>query len=129
LLPQQTRRERPGEDAAIGLEGSWRIVAMDAWDVDDADLMGPAFIEFGSRHDGRFRFIAVEGWMDCRYGDRDGRPLVEFTWEGHDEGDPANGRGWAALESDGTLRGHFYLHLADDSGFRAIRAEQEQLGP
>ena len=48
---------------------------------------------------------------------------MEFTWEGRDEEDAACGRGWAALEVDGTLRGHLYLHLADDSGFRAVRAE------
>ena len=29
----------------------------------------------------------------------------------------------AALEEDGSLRGHIYFHLGDDSGFRAVRAE------
>jgi len=48
---------------------------------------------------------------------------VEFTWEGNDESDPASGRGWAALEEDGSLRGHIYFHLVDDSGFRAVRTE------
>jgi hypothetical protein len=43
--------------------------------------------------------------------------------EGNDESDPASGRGWAALEEDGSLRGHIYFHLGDDSGFRAVRAE------
>lgn len=118
----------PGEGGAIGFEGTWRIVEMEAWDVDAVDLMGPAFIEFGSRDDGRFRFIAVAGWMDCRYAERDGRPLVEFTWDGHDEDDPASGRGWAVLEPEGSLRGHLYLHLADDSGFRAVRADHERTG-
>ena len=50
------------------------------------------------------------------------------TWDIYDEGDPASGRGWALLEPDGTLRGHLYLHLADDSGFRAVPAEGEQVG-
>jgi len=63
--------------------------------------------------------------MDCRSCQRDGRPCVEFTWEGDDEGGPATGRGWAALEEDGSLRGHIYFHLGDDSGFRAVRAEAE----
>lgn len=96
---------------------------METWGIDDAGRMGPAFIEFGSRDDGRFRFIAVEGWTGCHHGERDGRPLVEFSWEGHDEADPASGRGWAVLEPEGTVRGHLYLHLADDSGFRAVRVE------
>lgn len=54
---------------------------------------------------------------------RDGRPGVEFSWQGDDDGDPASGRGWAVLESDGSLRGRIYVHLGDDSGFHAMRAE------
>ena len=55
--------------------------------------------------------------------------IVEMeTWDIYDEGGPASGRGWALLEPDGTLRGHLYLHLADDSGFRAVPAEGEQVG-
>jgi hypothetical protein len=27
------------------------------------------------------------------------------------------------LEGDGSLHGHIYFHLGDDSGFRAVRAE------
>ena len=102
---------------------------MDTWDVQAVDLLGQAFIQFGPRDDGRFRFVAVEGWMDCLSGQRDGRPCVEFTWEGRDDEDPASGRGWGTLEVDGTLRGHLYLHLADDSEFRAVRAEHAVSSP
>ena len=42
---------------------------------------------------GWFRFIAVEGHMDCRYVERKGRPAVEFSWDGNDEGDRVTGRG------------------------------------
>jgi hypothetical protein len=106
----------------VSLIGGWRITQMDLWDLDDIDLEGPASIELGADRTGRFHFIAVEGWMDCRRQIVEGRPLVDFTWEGHDEGDQVNGRGWATLEPDGTLRGHLYFHLGDDSGFRADRA-------
>lgn len=54
---------------------------------------------------------------------RDRRPGVEFSWQGHDEGDPASGRGWATLEAEGSLRGRIYFHLGDDSGFHAVLAE------
>ena len=40
---------------------------------------------------------------------------------GSDEGDDVSGRGWAALNPDGTLQGHIYFHLGDDSAFRAER--------
>ncbi|MDN5861274.1 MAG: hypothetical protein L0H84_21940 [Pseudonocardia sp.] len=98
--------------------GRWRIVAMDLWDAETIDLVVPGFIEFGDDGSGEFGFIAVRGWMDCRPGVRRGD--VEFSWQGDDEGDPVGGRGWAVLADDGTLTGHLYFHLGDDSGFRAI---------
>jgi hypothetical protein len=107
------------------IAGTWRISEMELWDREVIELMGPAFIEFGHDATGRFRFIAVEGWMDCRYGHRDGRACVEFTWQGQDDCDPASGRGWAALEIDGTLRGHIFIHHADDSAFSAIRTASD----
>jgi hypothetical protein len=61
--------------------------------------------------------------MDWREASRDGGLGVEFSWEGFDEGDPVSGRGWAMLEPDGSLRGRFYFHLGDDSGFHAVRTE------
>lgn len=109
----------------MSFAGRWRIVEMDLWDREAIDLLGPAFIQFGRDRTGRFRFIAVDGWMDCRDAKRSGRLCVEFTWEGSDDCDPAGGRGWAALEEDGSLRGHIYFHLGDDSGFRAVRTEAE----
>lgn len=109
----------------VAIQGTWRITEMDLWDLDDIDLVGPAFIEFRKARDGHFRFIVVEGQLDCRHGARDGRPFVEFSWDGWDEGDQVSGRGWAALQEDGSLRGHIFLHLGDDSGFRAVRAARK----
>ena len=101
------------------LIGRWRIVEMDMWDRDAIDLVEPGFIEFAGDGTGQFGFIAVRGWMDCRSTERDGRPAVEFSWDGDDEGDQASGRGWAALVDDATLEGHLFINMGDDSGFRA----------
>lgn len=101
------------------LTGRWRIVAMDLWDRDTIDLVGPGFIEFAEGETGQFGFIAIRGWLDCRTTERDGQPFVEFSWEGEDEGDRANGRGWATLTEDGVLAGHLFIHMGDASGFRA----------
>ncbi|MGH9118483.1 MAG: hypothetical protein ACRD0A_11615 [Acidimicrobiales bacterium] len=101
-------------------QGRWRIVEMELWDREAIDLLGPGFIEFGRDRQGSFRSIAVEGWMDVRSAEREGRPAVEFTWEGTDEGDAASGRGWANLSNEGELTGRIYFHLGDDSGFRAV---------
>lgn len=101
------------------LTGRWRIVLMDLWDRDAIDLVQPGFVEFTADGRGRFGFVAVRGEMDCRSGDSDGRPGVEFSWTGDDEGDPVSGRGRAVLVDDTTLVGHLYFHMGDDSGFRA----------
>jgi hypothetical protein len=103
----------------VALTGRWRIVGMDLWDQDAIDLVGPGFIEFSEDGTGGFGFIAVQGSMDCRTSRRDGRPFVEFTWMGHDEGDEVFGRGWVALGHDDALTGHLFFHQGDDSGFRA----------
>jgi len=101
--------------------GRWRITEMDNWDQEAVDLVEPGFIEFDEGGFGGLGFIAVTGELDCRDADRDGRPGVEFSWQGSDEGDDVSGRGWAALNPDGTLEGHIYFHLGDDSAFRAER--------
>jgi len=113
---------RPANRAKT-LAGRWRILEMDDFDRDALDLVDPAFIDFARNGTGSFGFIAVRGWMDCRQVTIDGRPGVEFSWEGHDEGDQVSGRGRASLQADGSLRGHIYFHLGHDSGFRATRAE------
>jgi hypothetical protein len=115
-VPPMTRRR---------LIGRWRIVEMDLWDRDALDLVEPAYIEFDDRARGCFGFIAVEGDLDCRHADVDGRARVDFTWEGDDEGDARSGRGWAQLEPDGALRGHIFFHAGNDSGFLAGREAEE----
>ena len=101
--------------------GRWRITEMDNWDQEAVNLVQPGFIEFDDDGLGDLGFIVVTGALDCRDADRDGRPGVEFSWQGSDEGDEVSGRGWAALNPDGTLEGHIYFHLGDDSAFRAER--------
>jgi hypothetical protein len=66
--------------------------------------------------DGEIAFGTLKGFLDVRYGARDGS-AAEFSWEGHDENDPACGRGWAAISTAGRLVGQVYIHNGDDSGF------------
>jgi hypothetical protein len=104
--------------------GRWRITEMDNWDQEAVNLVQPGFIEFDEDSLGGLGFIAVTGELDCRDADRDGRPGVEFSWQGSDEGDEVSGRGWAALNADGTLEGHIYFHLGSDSAFRAEQLDE-----
>ena len=98
--------------------GQWRIADMDQWDRGAIELLGPTYIEFTADGTGTFRFIAVEASLDGKPSVRTGRPAIEFSWEGNDDGGPASGRSWAQAEPDGSLVGHIYFHRGDDSGFR-----------
>jgi len=90
--------------------GRWHIESMDQWDEDFINAEVPGFIEFDGGGGGEFQFGYVHGGMDCRLATRDGEAAVEWSWEGNDEMDPAQGRGWAVLRGD-------------DSGFVAKRAD------
>ena len=101
--------------------GPWRFVVMELWELEDIDMLGRGYIRFDRDGTGEFRFIAVQGGMDCRVAERDGGPIVEFSWAGYEEMDPTCGRGWAKLDADGRLRGRLFFHLGDDSAFTAMR--------
>ena len=61
----------------------------------------------------------VQGQMDCKVDGQQSR-RIDFTWHGFDEGDELTGRGYAELVN-GKLQGRIYIHLGDDSAFRAMR--------
>ncbi len=99
--------------------GRWNITEMEAWDPESFNMEVHAFIEFGPDSRGRFQFCLVQGFMDYCLTDRDGKPSVEWSWEGSDEMDPASGRGRAILEEDGKLSGRIFIHDGDSSAFIA----------
>ena len=101
--------------------GTWRILEMEVWDKDYLDLEVPAYISFGADHMGEFQFGTVHGWIDYRTLERDGRPGIEFSWEGNSEGDQSCGRGWAVLDG-AEITGRLFIHRGDDSAFRAQRS-------
>lgn len=102
-------------------KGRWHIVEMETWPDDYLDLVETAHITFKGKAGGEFAFGAVKGWLDVRYGTRDGSPCAEFSWEGVSEGDQISGRGWAVPGTAGRLAGHLFIHNSDDSSFVATR--------
>ena len=101
--------------------GRWNITEIEAWDPEFFNMEVQAFIEYGPDSRGRFQFCLVQGFMDHCLMERDGKPSVEWSWEGSDEMDPACGRGWATLEEDGKLSGRIFIHDGDSSAFTAER--------
>ena len=104
--------------------GRWRIISMSAWEDDYLDEEVEAYIEFDTQGGGDFQFGCVQGQIDCRIKTRDGKPAVEFSWEGGDgaDGTPLTGRACAILDS-GELHGEFCIHLGDDSDFVAKKKD------
>jgi hypothetical protein len=99
--------------------GTWEILEMEQWAKEDIDLDGPGYFCFKKNGEGDFHFIAVQGYLDYEIEKVDGRPRLEFSWEGNDEMDAANGRGWARVEDDGSLFGRLAFHMGDKSWFKA----------
>jgi hypothetical protein len=67
----------------------------------DATQDEEAHLTFEGKSDGEIAFGALKGFLDVRYGARDGSACAEFSWEGHDENDPACGRGWVMIDTAG----------------------------
>jgi hypothetical protein len=98
--------------------GRWRIVSTDVWE--EIDDLGPAQITFGAGQAGELNVIAISASVDYRVGTRDGAPIVEFSWEGDDDGHPTSGRGWARPDGRG-LVGRLFIHQGDEAAFVAKR--------
>jgi hypothetical protein len=103
--------------------GRWLIHSMTEWDRDYIDEAVRGYFEFDKRGSGSFQFAYVQGEIDYRPSQRDGKPAVECSWDGNAEMDAAQGRGWLVLEGD-ELRGMFYFHLGDESGIVLKRAKE-----
>ena len=87
---------------------------MTEWDEEFLHKEVQAFIAFSPKGTGESQFGYVRGQMDCRVTEKDGKPAIEFTWEGFDETDPVSGYGWAVFEND-SLKGVLAFDDGDES--------------
>jgi hypothetical protein len=97
----------------MSVRGEWRIVQ-----TPEYDMAGPNSYILFTQNSGEFA-------LDCLTGSIHGRcegDAVEFTWDGSDEMEPANGRGWAEIQPDGSLQGEISLESGDDISFIARRS-------
>ena len=95
---------------------------MEQWDQEYIDEEEEGYFEFTDKGQGDFHFGYVHGHMDCLLTTREGVPAVEWTWDGNDEMDPAQGRGWAVLDGQ-EINGMILFHRGDESRFKARRAK------
>ena len=99
------------------LLGGWLIVEMPDDTEDYPDMMEPADIRFEDHGSAEFAFGCVTGQI-FGAGDTD---AVEFSWDGNDEMDEAQGDGWAKLQPDGSLKRQICFHGGDQANFIARR--------
>lgn len=111
---RKTKKPKPHKP----LRGRWRITWMDQWDEGFIDAEVEGFFNFGSDGFGDFQFGYVRGDIDYRETTRDGKPCIEFSWDGNDEMEAAQGRGFAVLDG-ADLVGTIYFHRGDQSDFTA----------
>jgi hypothetical protein len=102
--------------------GEWQITSTDMW---DAKELGAARLTFDCDRSGELEIIAIAASVDYRLGTRDGEPIVEFSWEGDDDGSPISGRGWARATAGG-LTGGLFIHGGDESTFTARRPDKQR---
>ena len=104
--------------------GRWRITWMELWDQDFVDAEVEGYFKFGPRNLGSFQFGYVQGEIDNRLTSRDGKPCLEFTWEGNDEMNMACGRGWV-VKNGNEISGMIFFHQGGESAFQARKSESQ----
>ena len=103
--------------------GKWHIYEMETWDAEYFNMEVQAYIEIDSRNLGHFQFGLVSGQLDGEVVEHGDGKRFEFTWDGNDECDPANGSGWIKHKDAERIEGQFRIHRGDSSKFWAKRAE------
>ncbi len=94
-LPEEAGQAGKRADRSLAdyLDGNWNP------DFVDDEVEG--LFEFNPNGTGRFQFVRVKGVIDYREVERDGKPAVEFSWDGHDGMDTARGgagRSWTGRD-------------------------------
>jgi hypothetical protein len=91
---------------------------MEQWEQDFVDEEEEGYFEFDDKGWVSFHFGYVHVTIAGRLTTKDAEPAIERTWDGNDEMNPAQGRGWAVIK-DGDLHGMIFFHGGDESGFVA----------
>jgi|SRR3989344_4394444 len=105
-------------------EGLWHIISMSNWDKKYCNMEVQAYIKIEKNGIGEFQFGLVQGQI-C--GDfKKEEQIFDFTWEGSDECDEANGDGWIKIKNDDLLEGEIRFHGGDRSDFLAKKIKNKK---
>ena len=107
--------------------GTWDIYEMEAWDEDYFNEEVQAYIKIDKNKTGEFHFGYVQATIDGSIIKRGNEKLFEFTFDGNDEMDPCQGRGWIKSKEGNSeiIEGEFFFHMGDRSKFSARRVNEK----
>lgn len=105
--------------------GTWNIYEMENWDEDYFNEDGQAYIKINKNKSGEFKFGYVNAEIDGKIKEKDGKNVLEFTFDGNDELESAQGRGWIKPKEDNysILEGELFFHMGDSSKFLAKKSK------
>ncbi|MBI2629856.1 hypothetical protein HYW76_02030 [Candidatus Pacearchaeota archaeon] len=101
--------------------GRWDIFNMSNWGEDYFNEEEQAYIKINKNNSGEFKFGYVSAEIDGRITKEDREDVLEFTFEGNDELEPVQGRGWVKLKENNLsiIEGEIFFHMGDSSKFSA----------
>ncbi len=104
--------------------GKWHIYEMSEWDEGYFNMEVQAYVKIDTDYMGSFQFGLVCGQMDGKIVEHPNGKRFEFTWDGNDECDPAQGSGWIKLIDANTIEGTIKFHPGDAATFSARRVKK-----
>jgi hypothetical protein len=108
--------------STTALRGRWEFRRVERWDSDYAKAEVEGFVEFAPTVAGSFQLGSVQGAIDYRVAERDGKHGVEFSWKGQEGKAAAHGRGWAVRDGE-DIEAMIFVHHGPEFGFRAKRSD------
>ena len=98
----------------MSINGTYKIVEMEAWNKDAVDLIEPGYIDVQGKR-GYLHFVCVDGYMDIEKVDNKYR----FRWNGNDDSDLASGHGYFT-HSGNTLTGRVCIYDGDERNIKDV---------
>ena len=105
----------------MNIVGTWIISEMENWDKDYYNMEVQAYFKINKNKSGEFHFGLVQCDMDGEILKIRDFERYDFSFDGIDENDQVNGRGWIIQVSEKEIEGKIFFHQGDSSSFKAKR--------
>ena len=114
------KRKSKAAEARSAVRGHWRVESTSLWDDEALHLLGLPYLKLRANGLGDLQVGALEADIDWQVRVMGDLPVVDFTFEGSDDGTPVCGRGSMNIEGD-HLQGQLFIHRGETSTIIARR--------